>query len=354
MDEVDAKRQSAGVLIDIPLAPGKKAPKRRYRRSRSAPVADTDLGPQCQNDGSSPTNFEIILKKLHPSLRQVAMFLCVYLGVGTLCFYLVRDQIKGKKTNGVLDAVYFCIVTMTTVGYGDLVPTTPATKLLACAFVFTGMAMVGLLLSKSADYLVERQEILLVKAIRRNQKANALAITQESETNRIKYKCLTVFVILLVLMIIGTIFLKVVEKLSFVNSFYCVCSTITTLGYGDVSFTTKGGRVFAIFWVLSGTLCVAQFFLYIAQLSTEKRRKSLVKWVLNRQMTKLDLEAADFNGDGVVDAAEFVLYKLKEMGKINKEDIDLVMEEFEHLDVDQTGTLSASDITLAQVPDSGK
>uniref|UniRef100_A0A7N0RFG9 Potassium channel domain-containing protein n=1 Tax=Kalanchoe fedtschenkoi TaxID=63787 RepID=A0A7N0RFG9_KALFE len=354
MAEVNAKGPPAEALIDIPLAPNKKAPKRRYRRIRSAPAADSDLGPHHQHDGSLPTNFEVILKKLHPSLRLVAIFLFVYLGVGTLCFYLVRHQIKGKKTNGVLDAVYFCIVTMTTVGYGDLVPTTPATKLLACAFVFTGMATVGLLLSKSADYLVERQEILLVKAIRGNQKANALAITQECETKRIKYKCLTVLVILLVLIIVGTTFLKVVEKLSFVDSFYCVCSTITTLGYGDVSFTTKGGRVFAIFWVLAGTVCVAQFFLYIAELSTEKRRKSLVKWVLNRQMTKLDLEAADFDGDGVVDAAEFVLFKLREVGKINQEDIKLVMEEFEHLDVDQTGTLSASDITLAQLPENGK
>jgi len=47
-------------------------------------------------------------------------------------------------------------------------------------------------------------------------------------------------------------------------------------------------------------------------------------------------------------AAEFVLYKLKEMGKITQEDISLVMEEFEELDVDQSGTLSLSDITLAQ------
>ena len=36
------------------------------------------------------------------------------------------------------------------------------------------------------------------------------------------------------------------------------------------------------------------------------------------------------------------------MGKISQEDISLVMEEFEELDVDQSGTLSISDITLAQ------
>lgn len=42
------------------------------------------------------------------------------------------------------------------------------------------------------------------------------------------------------------------------------------------------------------------------------------------------------------------------MGKINQEDISLVMEEFENLDVDQSGTLSATDITLAQSAEAAK
>lgn len=46
--------------------------------------------------------------------------------------------------------------------------------------------------------------------------------------------------------------------------------------------------------------------------------------------------------------AEFIIYKLREMGKISQEDISLVMQEFEQLDVDQSGTLSISDISLAQ------
>lgn len=36
------------------------------------------------------------------------------------------------------------------------------------------------------------------------------------------------------------------------------------------------------------------------------------------------------------------------MGKISQEDIALVVEEFENLDVDQSGTLSATDLALAQ------
>ncbi|XP_050942588.1 two-pore potassium channel 1 isoform X2 [Cucumis melo] len=119
--------------------------------------------------------------------------------------------------------------------------------------------------------------------------------------------------------------------------------------YGDQSFSTKWGRIFAIFWILISTITLAQFFLYIAELNTERRQKSLVKWVLSEKVTDIDLEVADIDDDGVVGAAEFVIYKLKEMGKITEDDISPVLDEFENLDVDQSGTLSISDITLAQL-----
>eukprot|EP00262_Sarcandra_glabra_P006138 TRINITY_DN18244_c0_g1_i2.p1 TRINITY_DN18244_c0_g1~~TRINITY_DN18244_c0_g1_i2.p1 ORF type:complete len:189 (-),score=28.71 TRINITY_DN18244_c0_g1_i2:191-757(-) len=175
-----------------------------------------------------------------------------------------------------------------------------------------------------------------------------IEIMKEVEANRVKYKLITTATLLLVLIITGTAFLSVIEKLDVVDAFYCVCSTITTLGYGDKSFSTKGGRVFAVFWILTSTICVAQFFLYLAELFTERRQQSLAKWVLTRRMTPVDLEAADIDDDGVVRSADFIIFKLKEMGKISQEDIALVMEEFEALDVDQSGSLTASDLALAQ------
>ncbi|KAK4771116.1 hypothetical protein SAY87_031648 [Trapa incisa] len=200
--------------------------------------------------------------------------------------------IKGRKTMSLLDAVYFCVVTMTTVGYGDLVPATILTKLLACAFVFSGMALIGLIISKAADYLFEKQEVPLLKALHLNKKLSPSEI--ETEIHQARYKCNTVLFILALLIVSGT------------------------------------------------------FFFYVAEMNTEKRQQSLAKWVLRRRMTNMDLEAADLGEDGVVRAAEFIIYKLKEMGKITQEDIALVLNEFDELDVDRSGTLSVSDLTLAQ------
>jgi potassium channel subfamily K len=254
-----------------------------------------------ENGEESPLPFESIVVKQQFSIRHVVVLLAAYLGGGTICFFLIRHQIKGKKTSGILDAIYFCVVTMTTVGYGDLVPETILAKLLACIYVFTGMALVGLILSQAADYMVEKQEILVVKAIyMRGKVISPDEILKEVKTNKIKYKFILVGVLLLVLIVVGTVFLFVVEELSFMDAFYCVCSTITTLGYGDESFSTAGGRIFAIFWMLGSTICLAQFFLYLAELYTERRHRSMVKWVLSRELTFSDLEAADLDRDKVV------------------------------------------------------
>lgn len=274
---------------------------RRLRRHKSAPMAEFVPGEINEiKDNQSLPRYQSILDKLHPSFRKVILYLVIYLTVGTTCFYFVKNQIKGKKVNGVLDSVYFCVVTMTTVGYGDLVPNSPAAKLLASFFVFSGMALVGTVLSKGADYLVEKQETLLIKALHMRDKVGPSDILEEFEVNRVRYKCVIVTATLVVLMVVGTVFLAKVEKLSTIDAFYCVCSTITTLVYGDKSFSTKAGRIFAIFWILTSTICLAQFFLYVAEFNTERRQKELVKLVLSRRMTNVDLEEADLDNDGTV------------------------------------------------------
>lgn len=273
----------------------------------SKPVDYPNLNePMEQNDKKSLLPLEsALMSQEEIRFRQVLLLLVAYLGVGALCFFLIRHQIKGEKTNGVLDSIYFCIVTMTTVGYGDLVPHSTLAKLLACVYVFSGMALVGLILGKAADYLVEKQQLLLVKAMYNYENASAgsgsaAEVLKDVETHKVKYKLVTATFILLVLIIAGIVFLSVVEDLKFVDALYCVCSTITTLGYGDMSFSTRGGRFFAVFWILSGTICLAQFFLYLTELYTQSRQNSFVKWVLTRQLTFSDLEAADLDHDKLV------------------------------------------------------
>ncbi|EPS71648.1 hypothetical protein M569_03107, partial [Genlisea aurea] len=274
----------------------------------------------------------------------VLLLLMLYIVVGALCFFLLRHDMKGHKTNGIVDSVYFCVVTMTTVGYGDLVPDNVVAKILSCVYVLSGMVLVGVLLSRAADKIVENQEVRLVKAMHLNERRRHDEVVREVEANKVKYKLYILMILLVTLVISGTVFLHRNQGLGVFDAFYVVCVTITTLGYGDKSFSTAAGRVFAAIWILMSTLCLAQFFYTIVELYTERRMKAMVRSVLARKLTATDLEAADLDNDDVVSASEFVIYKLKEMGKISEEDVEMVMELFRVLDVDQSGTLTKDDL----------
>ncbi|XP_019179136.1 PREDICTED: two-pore potassium channel 1-like [Ipomoea nil] len=343
MSNTDVKDPLLPGTVDVSLQSRlKKVLERRKNHGCGSAPGDEVLHPEHNDVKTShpPDSFAPNSLKF----RHVFLFLAVYLGIGAVCFFLVRDQIDGKKTNEVLDAIYFCVVTMTTVGYGDLVPSTTLAKFLACVFVFAGMALVGFVLSKAADRFLEKQEILFSKAIHLGKDYNSTELADVVGPNKVKYKFLTTLVLLVGLMIAGTLFVVFVEGLAVFDAFYCVCATITTLGYGDKSFSTKSGRIFASFWIVISTICLARLFYYFAEVCTEQRQRSMIECALTRKLTVSDLRAADLDNNDEVSPAEFIVYKLKEMGKITDEDVTTVMKGFKMLDVDLSGTLTESDI----------
>ncbi|XP_076953915.1 two-pore potassium channel 1-like [Bidens hawaiensis] len=319
----------------------------RFRRIKSAPLADSLSCHNKHPDPIKPTP-KSMFDHFYPNYLKVALMLFAYLAAGTICFHLTRHQIKGSKTNSVLDALYFTIVTMSSVGYGDLVPDSTLTILLACLFVVLGMLIVGLVLSKAAELLVEKQEQLLVKALHLHETIGEKEILQKIKTKRARNKFIILVVLLLVLMAGGMAMLLWVENLDFLNAFSCVMGTLTGTEYVDKCFSTQGGRAFDLVWILATIVFLAQLLFTFVTVYTERKQKLFVKQILKRKTTTSDLEAADFDGDGIVVAAEFVVYKSKEMGKISEDDITPIMDEFETLDFDKTGTLSQSDLLFSQ------
>ncbi|XP_006658212.2 two pore potassium channel b-like [Oryza brachyantha] len=338
--------QSMAPAVDQPLLHQEGA--RRFRRCRTAPSSDPLS--TANHTSSPPKTLFGAGAAARPSFRLVGLLLAAYLLLGSLAFYLAMDHMSGTRTARALDALYFCVVTMTTVGYGDLVPASDAAKLLACAFAFAGVALVGTFLSKAADYLVEKQEALLFRALHAHRGGEARML-RAMEANKVRYKLYTAGVLLALLVASGTAVLWKVEGMRPVDALYCACATVTTLGYGDRSFSSEAGRAFAVAWITVSTVVVALFFLYAAEVYTERRQREVARWVARRRTTSMDLEAADLDGDRRVGAADFVLYKLKELGKIRQEEISEFLKEFDKLDADHSGTLSPADLALAQSPD---
>ncbi|XP_050216347.1 two-pore potassium channel 1-like [Mercurialis annua] len=288
---------------------------------------------------------EYIFLKFHPSFRNLAVAFGVYFGVAVLCFYSVYDQMKGNKESALIDTIYFTVTTLTTVGYGDLAPNRSDIKVLSCVFAVIGMALMALIIRKAADYLVEKQEVLLVEALNKQQNYGSFIANSQTESNEISFKCLVVMGALSVLGLLGVMVLYVHEELDFIDSIYCVFTTITTVGYGDKAFATYGGRVFAIVWILLSTVGLAQLFMYLTEVFTESRQKALANWVAARMMMPdHNLISAEIDNDGVAEVAEFAIHKLKAMGKISEEDITSLMKQFDVLDVHQRGFLAISEL----------
>jgi hypothetical protein len=72
-----------------------------------------------------------------PHARGPALLVASLLIVGTVFYVAVEGW-------GVVDAVYFCAMSLATVGYGDIAPTTDVGKLFTVVYVLSG---IGILVS---------------------------------------------------------------------------------------------------------------------------------------------------------------------------------------------------------------
>jgi voltage-gated potassium channel len=72
-------------------------------------------------------------------------------------FYLAENGVS-KWVSSPLDALWWGIVTLSTVGYGDVYPVTPEGKLFASALMVLGIGLFGAITATLASYLVATQE----------------------------------------------------------------------------------------------------------------------------------------------------------------------------------------------------
>ncbi|MBD2102933.1 ion transporter [Leptolyngbya sp. FACHB-261] len=76
------------------------------------------------------------------SLSRILFTLFAIIFVYSGLIYQVEHATNGQAFNTFLDAVYFSVVTMTTVGFGDVTPTSEAGRLLTVLMILTGIALI--------------------------------------------------------------------------------------------------------------------------------------------------------------------------------------------------------------------
>lgn len=95
----------------------------------------------------------MFLRKISQYDRRYGVLLAVAINlvlIGTV-FYRFVEGLDW------VDAVYFSIVTLTTVGYGDFVPQTMIGKIFTIAYILIGVGVLASLLSTITSQIVEQK-----------------------------------------------------------------------------------------------------------------------------------------------------------------------------------------------------
>ena len=94
---------------------------------------------------------------------RILLFLLVTMLIGSTLFY---SGIEGWSK---VDALYFSVMTMSTIGYGDLVPTTEYSKIFTIIFTFLS---VGIFVSLNTKIVLmtlnQKKEMLLKRKIKKD------------------------------------------------------------------------------------------------------------------------------------------------------------------------------------------
>jgi len=102
------------------------------------------------------------VRQFYASLRKQRFFkifgvTCALILYGALAIFFTERFYETKGAGGLFDALYWAVVTIATVGYGDIVPTTTAGKVFALMIILSGPALLSLVTASIASAFVERK-----------------------------------------------------------------------------------------------------------------------------------------------------------------------------------------------------
>lgn len=84
------------------------------------------------------------MNKIYPTLLITAGLVVI---AGTFIMYEIERGAPNSKMTTFLDALWWCVATVTTVGYGDVVPVTSLGRMVALVYMFFGIALISTLLA---------------------------------------------------------------------------------------------------------------------------------------------------------------------------------------------------------------
>jgi len=112
--------------------------------------------------------------------------------LGTFLMYSIESKLPNTKMKTILDALWWCVATVTTVGYGDVVPVSSLGRAVALVYMFFGISMISILLSviNNSFYKKRIEKVETDKKEREMKYLKDFVISKLSEIERKQSECL--------------------------------------------------------------------------------------------------------------------------------------------------------------------
>ena len=237
------------------------------------------------------TSFESSATLTRPAVSIVGG----YLLIGTLLF----SALEGWDMS---TSIYFCIITLTTVGYGDVVPKTAGGKLLCVLYIFLGVTLV----SASLGAILGKAQAALASA----PPTSVRATQQRHRSQATSAACSMLGIVLM-----GAVLGAAVEGWGLVDSLYFAMVTCSSVGFGDLSPSVDARPAF-LFFVLPAVgvfaLQAARLVRVVMEVEVERAVAAFVEQGVSAEM----IAEIDVDGGGSVDRNEFLEYMLVKTGKV--------------------------------------
>lgn len=263
------------------------------------------------------------------------------------------------------DCAYFCIVTTTTVGYGDITPQSKFAKIYVIYYVIVSIGLISTMLAHLIGLLIDQQEEMLLAAITHDDDGDEQQGSSGNETRldvggfspeeqiitatqRLDksdwYNLIMACCSLLVILLIGFAVFFWMEGLSVVDALYTTIISATTVGFGDFEPTHNTTKTIMTVWLCFSTIAVGKVIADFTDASVKAKQRDVSRRLLTASMDIGSIKSFDKDQSGAVDKCEFLAEMLVRSGKVEREDVDTILLRFEQLDKDNNGEISVADI----------
>lgn len=317
---------------------------------------------------------------------KAAFLVFLYFFVGSIMYTQVLEDWTFTE------AMNFMMVSLMTVGYGDLIPTNQSSRLFTAWYLIAGITIAAAavvriseifaevrnerakaaaeeLMQEAGDSLLAKDTLppgkstfemegqvpprpwwkqrawpLLVKMYNFDFETQFEAAAPDWVNRRVHWPLCCGVTQLVAFHLFWACVWKAVEiedNWTMIDSFYFVTVTGTTVGYGELHPTHTYTHWLNFFFIPFAVLSVTTQASKIGDLLFHKDEDE--KKITAADLSLEKLLAMDTDGNGIITEYEFLRFMLEETKMVDKKTLDMLHEQFARVDTDGSGELTADD-----------